>query len=247
MIKDYLKKRPWLFDISRRVSRILLGNKDSQYRFFDEFSKSLDRAVSFVQIGASDGLRWDPIREFVIRDHWNGIFVEPLPSAFQALKNNYSYVHRCKLEFVNAAISSASDTSLSFWTFDDDFLAGISVDNRITYSQKSSFNKEHVERWIKLNGFSYKILKEIKVPCMTVSELLENHWKGEAIDLLVIDAEGHEATIIPTIDFRIVRPKAIFFESHNLGENTKEVYEYLNNNSYLVSQIGGDSVALLTH
>jgi hypothetical protein len=38
---------------------------------FNEFSLCNGRAVRFIQIGASDGLHSDPIREFVVRDHPN--------------------------------------------------------------------------------------------------------------------------------------------------------------------------------
>lgn len=245
MIKEHIKERPRLFDIVKRASRILPGRKDDQYRFFNQFSKSLGRPLSFIQIGASDGLRWDPIREFVIRDRWQGIFVEPLPSMFQALKNNYRYIDKGRLVFVNAAISSAERANMSFWTFNEAFMVNLSLEQRIIYSQKSSFNKEHVERWISLNDLPNTVLQEVIVPCMTLNDLLASYWNWGAIDLIVIDAEGYESVIIPTIDFANVRPKALFFESHNLGTKKHEIYELLRNNSYSVSEIGGDSVALI--
>ena len=50
----------------------------------------------------------------------------------------------------------------------------------------------------------------------------------------MIDAEGHEASIIPSIDFRVVNPEAIYFESHNLGSKKTDVNSFLSRNGYEV-------------
>ena len=211
ILKNFVKTKPHLFDIAKRVYRVLPSKKDDTYKFLENFSKLHNRHVTFVQIGASDGLRWDPIREFIVRDGWEGILVEPLPTVFEVLKRNYGYVQNAKLVFVNAAISSNAG-NLVFWTLNDDFLSKLSLEERIICSQKSSFNKEHVLRWIKSNGHHDSILKEINTPCVPLSELLKNHWDGRPINLLVIDAEGHESSIIPSIDFDIINVETIYFE-----------------------------------
>src|SRR4051812_22410129 len=61
------------------------------------------RKVSFVQIGAHDGKRWDLIHDFIKRDGWSGLFVEPLPKYFAALQENYR--GRPGLRFERAAIA----------------------------------------------------------------------------------------------------------------------------------------------
>lgn len=242
-LTNFIKTKPRLFDIAKRALRTLPHKKDANYQFFDDFSKSHNGYVSFVQVGASDGLRWDPIREFIVRDKWEGIFIEPLPSVFEVLKNNYRYLEKkSKLVFVNAAISSDAG-NLMFWTVEEAFLNKLSVEDRIIYSQKSSFDKEHVLRWIKSKGHQNSILKEIRIPCLTLSEVARNHWNGRSINLLVIDAEGHEASIIQSIDFNVINPDSIFFESHNLGSKKSDVYALLSQHSYELKEIGGDTIA----
>ena len=127
-IKTFIKTKPRLYDVVTRVCQSLFLRKDDTYEFFDRFSEAHGRRVTFLQVGASDGLRWDPIRSFIVRDAWDGILVEPLPSVFDLLQSNYGYVKKSKLVFVNAAISSSSAETLPFWTFDDTFLSKQSLE-----------------------------------------------------------------------------------------------------------------------
>jgi FkbM family methyltransferase len=242
MLANLLRTRPQLFDIAKRMYRALPSRKDDTYRFFESFSKRHNGRVTFVQIGASDGLRWDPAREFIVRDGWEGVLVEPLPSIFELLKQNYSYLQNQGLIFVNAAISQKAGC-LAFWTLKDEFLNRLSLDERVIYSQKSSFNRDHVLRWLNLNGHHDTVLEEITVPCMSLSDLLKNHWDGRPINLLIIDAEGHESSIIPSIDFGQVDVETIYFESINLGPKKLEVYDYLSANHYELEELAGDTVA----
>jgi len=87
------------------LSRQILRRKDPVYNFFDDYSKRYGSAIKFLQIGANDGLRNDPIREHILRNQWDGVLVEPIPGIFEILVNNYNKLP--ELEFVNAAISSS--------------------------------------------------------------------------------------------------------------------------------------------
>lgn len=60
----------------------------------------------------------------------------------------------------------------------------------------------------------------------------------------MIDAEGYETTVIPSIDFSLVRPEAIYFESHNLGTEKDKIYELLARNGYRIIEFAGDAVAV---
>jgi hypothetical protein len=47
------------------------------------------RPFFFIQIGAFDGQTSDPIHSWIRKERWQGIFVEPQPEPFQALRKNY--------------------------------------------------------------------------------------------------------------------------------------------------------------
>ena len=242
-IKSLLRMNPRVFDLAKGC-QMLFAKKDATWKFFDTFSKAHGRRATFLYIGANDGLRSDPIRYFIVRDQWQGILVEPLPDVFLSLKSNFSYLKKSRLVFVNAAISSDNSANLSFWTFDDKFLNTLNPEERINYLRKSSFDRNHVRQFLDLNKLSEDVLMEIRVPCLTVSALVREYWNSDPINLIVMDAEGHEASIIPSIDFKEINPEGIYFESHNLGPNKARVYDHLKQNGYHVYEVGGDSIAL---
>ena len=57
----------------------------------------------FVQIGAHDGVHYDPIRPFVEKYHWRGLLVEPQPEVYQRLVANYA--SEPQLMFAKAAVA----------------------------------------------------------------------------------------------------------------------------------------------
>jgi FkbM family methyltransferase len=239
-VKEYLRARPRLYDTVRRFDLRWPPSRT----FFSDFSRSRGGNVTFLQIGANDGLRNDPIREFVVRQRWSGIFVEPLPNVFQLLQENYRHVLGSKLVFVNAAISSTDGDHLSFWTFQDDFLRNLPLEERLDCLRKSSFDRTALLEHLGQRPDREALLKEVRVPCFTVGGLLEKHWDGGPIDLLVIDAEGHEPAIFAGMDFQRWSPKAIFFESHHLGPARAGVFELLAGAGYRLEELGGDTVAV---
>jgi FkbM family methyltransferase len=238
LVKDFIRSQPGLYDTLKAIKRKVGGASDPQYAWLDRFSRSLPH-LRFAQIGANDGLRNDPVREFVIRDGWEGVLIEPLPDVFELLKRNYA--GRRGLRFLNAAIG-AEEGSLSFWTFQPSFLQTLSAEERLDYLRKASFDKGHVCKF--LNGKPESVLLEINVPCKTLAGVVAEHLPN-GLDLLVIDAEGYEPQIIRSIDFKQVRPRAVFFESHHIAGQMPELIDIFQGAGYRVEHIGGDSVATL--
>jgi FkbM family methyltransferase len=218
--------------------------KSATYDVLNEFSKAHKRRVRFVQIGASDGLHSDPIREFIVRDHWSGVLVEPLPASFARLQDNYGRLGARDLTFVNAAIVARDTPSTSFWTFDDAFLAGLSDEQRLDHVQKSSFNPAHVQGYLGGNANAEQRVVEIPVDCLSLPDLMDGYFSLPGVDILVTDCEGYEATLLPAIDWGQFRPTAVLFESHNLGGRETVVNNVLVDIGYVVYRLGGDSFAV---
>ena len=241
-IKDYIKTKPFIYDVAVRIKRGL-GIRNQRYRLIDAFSKANKRRVNFIQIGANNGIHHDPIREFIVRDKWNGVLVEPLPEVFKELQINYRHVKGAKLKFVNAAISSSAKEAISFWTFNSRLLSSFTKEERLEHLRKSSFCVEHLKRHCKNRLDLQAMIREIKVPCLTLIDLFRKYTAGTDVDLLVIDAEGHEPEIICSIDFNILHPPVIFFETHTLGKQQDDIFELLLNNGYQLSVVDGDTIA----
>src|SRR5687768_133577 len=85
-----VRAAPWLEHAGRwvygRLPAFLHDNSTSRLR--EHFAGA--RKVTFIQIGAYDGVEADPIRSLVLdSDSWQGILVEPQPDAFERLRQNY--------------------------------------------------------------------------------------------------------------------------------------------------------------
>jgi hypothetical protein len=86
----------------------------------------------------------------------------------------------------------------------------------------------------------------VEVECLTVNSLVARHWRGKPLDLVFIDAEGHEAQIIPAIDFSAVRPRMLFYEAcHLSAADARLVEQHLQCGGYSVHRMAGDALALL--
>jgi FkbM family methyltransferase len=238
-IKDSIKTQPRLYDwIS--TWRPISGEMGQWIARFAQRSQPL----RFIQIGASDGLRWDPFRRFIIGGNWQGLLVEPLPDVFALLKQNYAYRVKQRLSFLNAAVSD-TDANLSFWTLREDFLFSLTLEERFRLLRKASVNRDHLIK--ALDGYAAPLEKVMQtiVPCFTFQSLIKQYWPYDDLDLVMIDAEGHDDKVIRGMDLVAIRPSAILFEIHNLVTSRREaLYEWLAEHRYRVQQLGGDAVAV---
>lgn len=239
---DFIKDRAEVYDWAKPYRR-QFGWKGPVYECLNKFSMNRGGKVNFLQIGAADGLRNDPIREFVVRDSWRGIFVEPLPAVFEKLKDNYAHINK-DLKFLNAAVSS-SETQLPLYTFGDEFLSSLSEVERLNALRKSSFSLEQVKKFLAKWHPGVDDIITVPVPCYTVGGIIREYgkWLGE-LDLLAIDAEGHEPAILGAIDFMATRPAGIFFESCNLGVTKQPMFDRLTQYGYVLHDCGSDTMAL---
>ncbi len=245
VVKDFVRSRPALYDRVRSLKRSVLGSPNLSFAVLDEFSKSHDGQVNFIQIGANDGLRNDPLRPLIVRDDWQGVLIEPLPTVFPLLKDNYHYLNRPGLVFANVAITVDGQEKLSFWSFTEKFLQAQSLEDRLDYLRKASFDRDHVAGFLPHQEKAEEVLKEIQVPCLSLEQVVPDYLPRQPLHLLVIDAEGYESTLIPGIDFSVVRPEAVFFESEHLGSDQGPVFNHLRSFGYSIKKVGLDSLAML--
>ncbi len=240
LIKDYIKTKPRLYDLC--ISLTQISNPVSAW--LDNFSRSFGRPITFIQVGASDGLRWDPVRRFIVRDQWCGIFVEPLPPVYRMLINNYSYLRRSCLNFENCAVSSGNQKSIKIWTFSERFLADKSVEEKMYYLRKSSLNKDQLKKYIGVGVDFNSVIQSYEVPCKELSEIISFYFNKKDLDLIFIDAEGRDDDVIKSIDFEACQPSAILYEKHNMEERNKSLEEYLVSMNYDIVDLGGDAAAV---
>lgn len=200
-----------LWKALRRVKHVLPREEDLHYvgsqRIINRFSRR-KRNVFFVQVGACDGMTLDPLRHFILRDGWRGIFVEPVPYVFERLVRNYK--GRPGLVFEKGAISTDDQPrDLHYLRQSEDTLP-------VFYDQLGSFLPEVVlKHQDRITDIRERLVTE-RVSCMTLQGLLDKH-RVEALDVLHTDTEGFDFEIIKQLDFQRVRPSLILYEHKHLS------------------------------
>lgn len=238
-IKEYIKKKPRLYDALDRFRAV----EDSLGVWLQGLAEKKGDEVSFIQIGANDGLRWDPLRRFIVRFRWKGLLVEPIPKVFSMLVQNYAYLDRTALHFVNAAITGPGENDgLQLWTCRDEFLDSLDLEKQLYYLRKSSTDRAHLARYLPRREH---LMEQVNVPAITLDRLIDQHWRFGTIDLLMIDVEGHEPRVLSGINFLKTQPSAIVFESHNLGQHRTATFDLLCQNGYEIRETEGDAIATL--
>jgi FkbM family methyltransferase len=195
----------------------------------------MQEKVSFIQIGANDGISNDPIRRYVLRCKWSGLLVEPDPNLFRKLQNNYT--DQPQLQFLNAAVGTGDP--MDFYSVDPSAPGAPPWANNL-----GSFKKDvvlsHAEAWPSIE----KHLHTHRIPTVTTDQLFE-HFGERSVDLLIMDVEGYEWEIIRQIDFRARDVGFIYYESKHLTRSVHEqVVDYLVGSGYRVSVGDVDSVAV---
>ena len=178
--------------------------------------------VIFIQIGSNEGMMpTDPISSFILKEDWKGILIEPVPAIFEKLKQNYA--DRPHLYFENVAISD-SRRICDFYIVDegaDFFKIHPHLINEVGGPYGSlvgSLNREHIFKC--KSALTDKEIKTISVQCMTFQDIIDK-YQLDHVDVVQIDAEGHDAAILLSIDFEKIQPKIIIFEHNHM---TFEIY-----------------------
>jgi FkbM family methyltransferase len=166
--------------------------------------------VVFLQIGAGDGTtegEGDWIYRNVIKFGWRGILVEPLPQLYGQLIETYAGKSH-GLYFEQLAID-AHDERREF-----------SICHR--RPELSSFSPATIGRWDPDGKLGLlQSVETISVHCMRMATLLGKYGLSR-IDVLHMDAGGHEAEILETIDPQLLKIGTIRFAHRSLARDDRD-------------------------
>ncbi len=192
------------------------------------------KPVSFVLVGANDGVENDMLHPFVRAGGWSGILVEPLPHLFGKLQQNLRGTPG--LEFANVAIDRTPGMRELFYVED--------LEGAPWYADKlGSFSREHVRKHgDSIPDIDERIASRL-VECITLDSLCERHGVTR-LDLVQIDAEGFDFEVIRSIDFQRLRPSVLIYEHAHLGVDEEACRRFLEELGYRVIRGRLDSMAL---
>ena len=235
MIKKYLHKLTNYFNYNIRKYPSYNYDKVNVFDLVinNYISKNKDQLFYFIQVGAHNGLKNDPINKYIKQNGWNGILIEPQKNIFNELKENYKEFSK-NLIFENIAISSKENEIELFSS---------KSGNKST---AASVRKDVAKRQLKKGD---KLLQSIKVKSMTLKDLINKH-SVKKIDLLQIDTEGYDFEVIKTLDLENFKPKIIQFEfGHLTPKECNDVVKYLSLNNYMIHWGGreGNAIAILKY
>ncbi|HVW19731.1 MAG TPA: FkbM family methyltransferase [Opitutaceae bacterium] len=193
--------------------------------------------LRFLQIGANDGVRADPVRAKVLRHEWTGLLVEPLPPLFAQLQANYS--GRPGLDFLNAAVDVTAGTRKLYFIRPGlpgipDWAGGLGSFDLLRLRQAASE--------LKLDEAA---IAEQTVPTVTWDDL-RRRFGPRPCDLLVIDTEGYDLTLLRAALLARWRPRVIQFEhACSPADERLAIYGELLALGYEIASDEGDTVAWL--
>jgi FkbM family methyltransferase len=182
--------------------------------------------MTFLQIGAFDGVGQDDLRELVTTHKLRGVLVEPQPAAFARLQQTYR--NQPQVTLLQAAIAESEGMRELYCHCSHASMA-------------ASFNRAHLRK----HGIADHEIVAQPVPCHTVESALRVAGLSH-VDLIQIDAEGYDWPIIRSIDFTRLRPRIIRFEYRHMGDRDADAcLAHLASHGYRFMLESHDIIALL--
>ena len=188
------------------MSRIGPSQAQLQQDFFVLQEVGVKRHGFFVEVGASDGLRFSNTALLEKDLGWNGILAEPAKVFWNDLKRNRS----CALD------------SRCVWS-----RSGETVDFIETTEPELSTVIEFME----CDGAPRKEAARYPVETVSLNDLLAEHSAPKQIDYVSLDTEGSEYEILSSFDFDAHDVK-VFTIEHNYTPKREEVYRLMTSKDY---------------
>ncbi len=192
--------------------------------------------VRFVQIGGNDGSLADPLSRAIRAGGWEGDIYEPVPAYFDHLRQVYRETPAVRCH--NQAVSNDAGT-MSMFVVDPQ---AISADRR-WLKGIASLDRSHLLR----HKVAAEDIREVRVEVVSAREVAERMTAG-LLDLLILDVEGHEQTIIDNWPFDTCLPHVLVFESKNLSKGSlAAVYDRIAGQGFLIFKAHPDTICVHAH
>ena len=163
---------------------------------------------SFIEFGATDGIKDSNTFLLESKFGWKGVLVEPIISFYNQLKLNR------KSKTLNNAVYHESNKSI---LFQESIFPELSTIKG--YGDSDDHNRQD------------NVASEYNIDTITLNEIFENYFNDKIIDYLSIDTEGSEYDILNSFDFEKNKIRIITVE-HNYSIQRNKIYKLLTKNGY---------------
>jgi FkbM family methyltransferase len=179
--------------------------------------------VTFIQIGACDGVTGDSVHSFVRKGKMRAVLVEPIEQSFRKLAEAYAGVPNVAI--VNSALSH-NDGQVTLFKVKSENVKSVSLD---WAPQLASFDKAHLIR----HGILDDEIEEVLVPALTLKSLLSK-YEINSVNILQIDTEGFDGEVVKMALDLPCKPECINFENlHLTADDLGDVFGRLEAHGYV--------------
>lgn len=223
---------PGMVNIAYLRERLLGTHNQANISYTQEL-KSVPADASVLEIGAMDGVRYDPLRPHLVQRKWRATVVEPLPDMFELLRHNYAACPwvRC----VNVAITEQSG-ALTMFRVDPEEAARRGAPDWV-HGISSAFKGSTLK-------YLDDMVSEQTVTGMSFAEFVRE-FSIDRIDVLQIDTEGYDWKILRQIDLGKWNIGLVQIEIINLMPRDRlQVFSYFEAAGYEWSYDGMDVTAV---
>jgi len=150
--------------------------------FFHKYQNKFKNNGTYIELGASDGVKFSNTKYFEEELGFKGILIEPLPSFHEILLKTRpnNYIYQCAIsqdvEYLDFLVSKGHGGG---------WVSGL--EKYMDDKHKQIWHKEH---------------NKIKVKCRQIKDLIEEN-NIKKIELFSIDVEGAEYEVLKTFDWKI--------------------------------------------
>ncbi len=160
------------------------------------------RGLRFIQVGANDGQRYDPLAAFIGPHGWQGVMLEPMPAYFGALRRRYG--SQPGLTLLQAALDDSAGTRSIYHLAEcaglPDWTHGL-----------ASLDRSRLAEAARELGLPDTAIASQNVPTVTWDDV-RRHLGPGGCDLLVLDTEGFDVPLLRSAGLGEFSPRVIHFE-----------------------------------
>jgi FkbM family methyltransferase len=171
------------------------------------------KQIQYFDIGTNDPRNMNNTYLLYLHNY-RGVCIEPDPSFHKTIKK-----YRPGDILIPAGVAVNNEKAAEFYVMDDPLL--------------NTFSLTEAEKLV--SRFNRKIKDKIAVELISINEIFEKYYKKTGHNILSLDVEGLDLSILQAIDYKIYKPSIICVENIEFSDNLSGKKDLLIN-TFLMAQ-----------
>lgn len=171
----------------------------------------------FVDVGAYHPFHYSNTH-LLYKSGWRGINIEPNPVTYNLFK-----FHRKHDMNINSGVATQ-----------------VTEENYYIFNHQSCNTFSEEQKDLVLKKKFIKLLRTKKIRCRPLQDILDDAHFTHAVDLLNIDVEGKNLSVLHSLDWERTKPRVVCIEDDNFSfESKSDIYKFLKEKGYVLhSKVG---------